>query len=251
MEEEDVKIETFDDLPEIEEEEPESQEDEGTPEDKFTLEEEEKEEEVEQKEEDLKEIVHNGQVYKLTEHELKMLAQKGFDYDTKVGPHAKIAQMITADPGLANVVDDYWKRKSAPKDVDIKPIADYEDETEWLKDNINKVIKGIPEKPQKGLTAVEKLRMRDPNNCDKVIPRMAEFAGDLSVKDYQRIDSSETAFYQFYDYVKGRVTNQPKTNTPPLKIKSGGGNLQKETTMPVWNLSKEAFQKELDKVKGF
>jgi len=56
-------------------------------------------------------IVHKGQVHWVTQDKLTELAQKGFDYDTKVGKHKKIAELLDHDPELAQKVDAEVKRK--------------------------------------------------------------------------------------------------------------------------------------------
>jgi len=78
---------------------------------RFTLEKPETEKTTEA-DESITEIVHNGQVHKFTKEKLIELAQKGFDYDFKVGPHGKIVKMIEADPEIAKIVNERWQEKA-------------------------------------------------------------------------------------------------------------------------------------------
>ena len=222
----------------------------------FTLPEDEK---PETSEADLREmeIVHNGNVHKFTKEKIIELAQKGFDYDTKVGPHGKIAQMIEQDPEVANVVNKYWQEKTQPEKFKVKPMDDYEDETEWLADNMDKHMKNVPtpQPAKQSLNVMESLRMRDPEHCSKILPKLGEYATRLSVRDYQKIDQDMGALCQFYDFVKEKELTKapaPKTpKTPGFRVKSGGAAATKAEAVPVWKMSKADFQKQLDKIKGY
>ena len=222
----------------------------------------------EDKSEDEKiEIVHNGQVYKLTKDKIVELAQKGFDYDFKVGPHGKLAQMIEADPNLSQIVNDYWQGQvsgSPEKQFKVKPIADYEDETAWLQDNLQNAVEGMkqaipapqPQRQDLGANVADALKMRDPAHYQTVLPKLAEYAYQLSVGDYQRIDSDMGALCQFYDFVKerelGKSNKDKEVKVPGLRIKSGGGEPPRSDDIsPAWKMSKEDFQRQLDKIKGY
>ncbi len=136
----------------------------------------------EEQEEVYETIVWNGQdVQVKTREEAKNLMQKGFDYDKKVGPHGKFAQMLSSDPVLEQVLSDtaqkYWenKRKMLDPNKDfipaaqqqhvpmeesekleepekpafsIKPLAEYESEMEWLQDNVSNIIKAQNAEPK-------------------------------------------------------------------------------------------------------
>jgi len=209
------------------------------------------------------EITHNGRPYRLPKDEIIKLAQKGFDYDVKVGPHGKLVQMVDADPELAKTIDNYWKKKVAgePEDFKIKPITEYEDETEWLQDNLRQALKTVKPQatptPQPAGRAIENaLKMRDPETAHLIIPQLGKYVSQLSVSDYQKVDSDMGALCQFYDFVKTqemakrRTASPTETKHPGFRVKSGGGDAPKENSTPVWKLSKEEFQKQLDKVKG-
>ena len=224
------------------------------------------------------EIIHSGQAYKFTKDKIIELAQKGFDYDKKVGPHGKLVQMIETDPGLAQMINNYWQGKlagtsesvgaeTAPK-FEAKPLKDYESETEWLQDNFQNFLKTYepPKKEesvkprQDGPESVKNmLKMRDPVNFEKVFPSMMDAIPNLSVRDYKRIDSDLGALCQFYDFVKGQVVEVPKKETvedvdkPGFRVRSGGGEAPKDEEKAdyAWNLNKDDFQKQLNKVKGY
>ena len=83
-----------------------------------------------------------SEMKKLERQAIINLAQKGFDYDTKVGPHSRIAQLVMADPGAAQVLNDYIHGKLAPQKQQEPekfkplPLADFDTETEWLMANL-------------------------------------------------------------------------------------------------------------------
>jgi len=90
------------------------------------------------------EIVHNGRVHRLTREGVIMLAQKGFDYDTKIGPHKKIIQLVESDPAAAALLDAYARTGRlpaappagpAPPQPKLKPLHEYDNEIDWFKDN--------------------------------------------------------------------------------------------------------------------
>jgi len=251
MEEEVEEVEVEEEVEEEIEEVEKKEEEVDPPEsDRFSLPEE------EQPADDLTEIVHQGTSYKFTKDKIVELAQKGFDYDTKVGQHGKIAQMIDSDPELSNVVSEYWRKKAEPGKFEIKPMDNYEDESEWLSDNLQQAMKAIP-KPQprrEQPNVMDALKMRDPEHSNTVLPKLGEYAAQLSVRDYQRIDSDMGALCQFYDFVKEKETGKVasrEVESPGFRIKSGGSAPKKSEPVSPWNLSKVDFQKQLDKIKGY
>ena len=272
---EEIQEETFEELETPEEEVPEEEVETGVSEEvteteenteevipRFELKDSKPEESEVSEEEGMMEIVHNGQVFKFDKAKITELAQKGFDYDYKVGPHGKIAQMIEADPELANVVNSYWQGKQTvqqPSDFVVKPISEYESETEWLKDTIKNAqdfykqpVQMVQQPQNRGNDVATALKMRDPENFDRVLPKMAEYATQLSVADYSRIDSDLGALCQFYDFVKNQEVAKVKDpNKPAFRVRSGGGTSPKaNAASPVWELPKDEFQKQIDKVKG-
>jgi len=236
--------------------------------------------------EDTIEIVYHGQVHRLTKEKIVNLAQKGFDYETKVGPHGKIVQMIEADPELAQIVAAHWKKKTEgptkeekPGDeaqaLEVKPMDEYDSEVDWLKDNLQGVVKLLGATAQKKggdasteATAPQQspvatmLLTRDPKHFHHVMSKFPEYVGRLSVADYQRIDSDPAALCQFYDFVKDQevekltTTSEGKpssSNKPPFKVKSGGGEAPRasDDVDAAWKLSNKDFETQLAKVKGY
>lgn len=243
---------------------------------RFKLNDDKPEDKAGDKDDELFDIIHNGQAYKLTKEKIIALAQKGFDYDYKVGPHGKLVQMIEADPDIAKVVSDYWQKKlsgvsatETQNEFKVKPLDEYENESAWLMDNIKGAIENFSKKSALAQTSqpdtqraqsnrvAEALQLRDPEFFHKVLPKMAKYAGDLSVSDYARIDSDMGALCKFYDYVKGREFPNTDKNSQPKKprfsIRSGGGEAPPAEPRQdaVWKLPKADFQKQLDKIKGY
>jgi len=222
---------------------------------------------------DFVDIVHNGQVHKITKEKMIELAQKGFDYDSKVGPHGKIAQMINTDPELTKMVDDYWRGKVKDDEaIDNKfkvlSMDDYETEELWMQANMqsvyDKVKKDTPEpaapQPKNDeSSSVTALRARDPENFERVYSKLSEYAEKLTVKDYRKVDSDLASLCKFYDFVKEQEGSKKDGGTssaqkkPGFRVKSGGGDApsSKGEDSPAWKLSKKDFQKQLDKIKGY
>lgn len=218
--------------------------------------------------EEFVEIVHLGQVHRITKEKFQELAQKGFDYDSKVGPHGKIARMIEADPEIAQMVEDAWIAKAQPKvePVTIKPLDDYDSEEEWLKDNIRIAVESAvaavkptvqPSSPAiEGSPAAQMLMMRDPQHFQMVMAKFPQYANQLSIENYRRIDADPAALCEFYDYVKERETGVPKVDSPKpkpsFKVRSGGGvESRQDNEQQAWNLSNEEFEKQLARIKGY
>ena len=204
----------------------------------------------EPEESDLTEIVHNGKTHKVTHEQLINLAQKGFDYDFKVGPHGKIVQMLDADPELQEIITEHWNKKTGQgSGPEIKPFADYEDTDEWLRDNLSN-ISSQPQPPQFDIGAA--MRMRDPDSFDTVIQHLEVEAKKLSVRDYERIETDLGALCKFYDYVKAKVVPAPSsTPTPNFRVKPSGGEPPKKKIKNPWEMPKDEFQKQLDRAKGY
>jgi hypothetical protein len=221
--------------------------------------------------EELFDIVHNGQEYRLTKEKVRALAQKGFDYDYKIGPHGKLVQMIEADPEIAEMVNNHWQKKisgvaDSEMEFQVKPLDEYANESEWLVDNIKGAIETFSKKSSlapptqhyQGSRVSEALQLRDPEYFHKVLPKLAKYAGDLSVSDYSKIDSDMGALCKFYDYVKARefsdVPAAPQQRQQPkFSIRSGGGEAPTSASQQnsAWRIPKADFLKQLDKVKGY
>lgn len=217
--------------------------------------------EDELKEDDLEEIVHMGQVHRISKEKLKELAQKGFDYDSKVGPHGKIARMIEANPAIAKMVQDTWDKKDQPKDLQIKSLDDYEDENEWLKANLQTAIAdniNINEQPRSQAEPqvspiAQTLMMRDPQHFKTVMDKMPEYLSRLTVENYKRVDTDLSALCEFYDYVKEQeisVADKP-TQKPSFKVRSMGTAPKENDVDYAWKIPNKDFEKQLAKIKGY
>ena len=90
--------------PEEEEEQPEKSE-------PFQLEEEKPPQDTEGEEEPTFEFVHKGVVQRVTKDKAVELIQKGYDYDSKVGPHARLVELINSDPEAQAVLDSHFRKK--------------------------------------------------------------------------------------------------------------------------------------------
>lgn len=231
---------------------------------------------------ELIDIIHNGQAHRLTKERIIELAQKGFDYDYKVGPHGKLVKMIEADPELADMINTHWQKKVKGTDTDsvalepfkVTSLDDYENESTWLQENLDAAIEygkaqspapNLQTTPVKNTKAEDALRMRDPEHFNKVLPMLGKYAGQLTVDDYYRVDNDMASLVQFYDFVKeqvlaetpaGRQDPKPPVVTrskPSFRVRSGGGEAPRtgSTNNEAWKLSKADFQKQLDKVKGY
>jgi hypothetical protein len=256
LEEDSIKDVEEEESSEEPEEEPEGEPDEEPKPKRFELEEE------PEPEEELIDLVHNGQVIQVTQDKLIKLAQKGFDYDYKVGPHGKIVEMIEADPEIASLVNEHWQKKTTPKFTP-KPLSEYEDEGQWLIDNVKGMLESaprqepVPKAENDNHRVKDALTMRDPDYADKVIRAMPQYVKRLSISDYQRIDSDMGALCKFYDFVKESEgfgqseAPPPPTKKPGFRVRSGGQRAAPSKADLVWIKSRADFQAELDRVKGY
>ena len=228
-----------------------------------------KEPETKAEEDAFEEIVHRGQVHRVTKEKLKELAQKGFDYDTKVGAHGKIARMIETDPEFAKIVNNAWAEKNRPKKLQVKTIDDYENEDDWLRDNlqtivgdtvatqVNTMIQSQPP-PAQTSTVAQTLMARDPQGFNATMSVLPQYLQKLSIENYRRIDTDFSALCEFYDYVKGAEAaggqkTPIKSNAPSFKVRSGSPAVKtKDTDLNyAWDLSNKDFNKEIAQIKGY
>jgi len=231
------------------------------------------------KDEELTEIVHNGQVFRLTKQELVNMAQKGFDYNRKMGPHQKLVQLIEADPGVSKVVDDYiqgkFKQEGEPQFKPL-PLTDYDSEEEWLKANLVKAMgemapatKPVDTQPANvsnpADVIAEALFNRDTEHFHEVAPLLDNYAKKyLTVAEYNHINDPRNRkdLFRFYDKVKEHLlsqrSSQPPTprkegERPRFSAKPGGGEAPRkpDKTNVAWELPNDEFQKVLAKARGF
>ena len=239
----------------------------------------------------LVEITHNGVVYRVTPEKYKELAQKGYDYDHKIGPHARLVQLINSKPEIATMVHDYVVRdvtgsqppgqETTPpeaKGPELKPLKDYESTEDWLRDNLETFAAAQP-KPE-AATSVDPviaqdmpevqrlLYSHDPHHYQEVVAHFEEEFENLTMKKLKIIESSYAELEKFYDEVKKRVvpdgTAPPQPNIPPetpvvppvtpaFHVKPGGGAPDRTTDQAdlVWEMSNKDFDATLAKAKGF
>lgn len=215
------------------------------------------------------EIVHNGRVHRITKEKAVELAQKGFDYDTKVGPHSRLVQLVSSDPGAAQALNNYIQGKINPKPSEFKPKSLDEfngDETAWFAENMRAYNEAnrqnMPQRPiiqrENPIEQIARALMaRDPENYHKVAPQLDKFGQQLSVQDYQKVNSDFATLCQFYDHVKEQVIQQQppiQKSQPSFRTRSGGGEPPRNTAKNknyAWDLPKKDFQAILSKVKGF
>jgi len=214
-------------------------------------------------------IVHRGQVHKVTKDKLVELAQKGFDYDFKVGPHGKLVQLIDSDRGAADVLNDYIRTKYSnapvePPKPQLKPMSEYDDERKWLEDNVKVLAANqpravqAPARPDPVSVMHAAIQTHDPTGSAEIIPILAEEAMNLSLRDSRTIEEAAargdlSKFFQFYDHVKANV--RPAPIVPPkqtFKMKSGGGEPHRTTDKQInaWDMPAKDFQAMLAKVKS-
>jgi len=221
----------------------------------FTLEEEKAAEPKKAEDDGLTEIIHQGRVYKVTQAELVNGFQKSFDYDRKVGPHGKIAQMIDADPEFAKEVRNAWDRRmgqgpqekqpQAPE-FQISPLTEDKNAEDWLRENLVNFSKAqkptvaqpLPQKPEDPRVSMLKaLQVHDPKNYSLIVNNLEPFIADLPYKYHKQIDDAvrqgNTApFLQMCDFVRDSVLKkqkatqttgetQPITETPTQQATQG------------------------------
>jgi len=236
------------------------------------------------------EITHNGVVHKITTAKALELAQKGFDYDTKVGPHGRLVQLITSRPEIAKLVHDHVVgnvtgpqasgkgNQPEPEKIKFKPLSEYDGDTgteEWLTDNIKIALASQPKPvapvaPTAPRTNVDPMVDRNPDRLAKLLfdhdptgfgqvaPRLAEAYENLTVKRSKEIGSSYAELQTFYDEVKAQETpsTSPPANppaTPSFRVKPGGGASARDADQSAhaWELPKKDFDAILEKAKGY
>lgn len=197
------------------------------------------------------EIVHNGQVHHLTREGVIALAQKGFDYDNKIGPHKKIVRLVESDPAVAGILDEYARTGRLPvgqappaEPPKLKPLTEYDNEIDWFKDNFEALqqmtqpdvqhatrpaapapVEADPARqpaaapPAAGTDVqriVDTLSARDPRHYGQVAPHLMEYANRyLTVEQYRQVNSSMANLVQFYDWVRDQVLSQGAAGGPP------------------------------------
>ena len=233
---------------------------------------------------DMVEIVHNGQVHKVTREKMIELAQKGFDYDSKVGPHARLVQLVTSDPALRAKINEHVQSTlqqrpaagPAAPDLKTRPMRDDETEDQWLAEMLRENLGAIknmvapppaapapPANPvaQQAQQVATILQSRDPVDFHRIIPRLDAFAREkLTMAEYQKVNASLPNLIKFYDWAKPQLLstgapasagNPPRPAQPSFRARSGGGQPPRDTGQTnAWELPEKDFQRTLARLKG-
>jgi len=184
--------------------------------------------------EDFLEIKHRGQIHKVTREKALELAQKGFDYDVKIGPHVNLVNLVQNDPGAAAALQGYLEGKlkggaaqdaasgsekgKTGKDWKIRKVSEFDnDEVAWLKNFLEENQENLRPAPREAPAApavhpvvgiARQLAGRDPEHYLKVMPRLEEFARQLKHGDYEKVNANFSNLCKFYDWVKGRILSE-------------------------------------------
>lgn len=194
-------------------------------------------------------IKHNGNEIPIADEQTaRNLIQKGFDYEYKVGPHGKLAQIMNQYPAFAKIVGNEWNKfvdvlqgkdpveepraepKAEAKKPTLKNIADYEDANEWFWDNYAAVkdyensqkpdvketpVQERPNQPEQIPSHIQALMTHDPTGWQSVAPELMPMARKyLTVEQYHKVNTSLPHLVQFYDWVRGQVVKKTTTPTP-------------------------------------
>jgi len=211
------------------------------------------------------------------------MLQKAYDYDTKVGPHQRIAQIVMADPGAAEVLNNYLQGKMKPGSAPLEPLPerlkfkmvpfdDSKSPEEWLaanleeyektKEAVHKPVAQVQPQQTKVQQVAQILMSRDPENFYKVAPHLGRVADEfLTKKQLARIENDMGAAFEFYDFAKSQILHSTATpakqqaapKTPSFRVRSGGGEAPQEKSKAdyPWQLSNKDFDAELQKIKGY
>jgi hypothetical protein len=195
-------------------------------------------------------IKHNGQIHRVTREKAIELAQKGFDYDKKVGPHQNFAKLLEVDSELRQKVNDHVRSRmrgettvqqqqqqqqqvQPPED----PFKDAEDDDPITVADARKALKTqadqidarlnerlqelqqrsapSPQPNQADLSPGDRLLLgRDPENYQSVRPYLHDYAQRyLTMAQLERVDNDPKALIEFYDWVKEQVLTSQQQQT--------------------------------------
>lgn len=211
----------------------------------------------------LTKIVHKGQAHELTEDKLIELAQKGFDYESKVTAIAsdrRLVELVKSNPELQGVVNEWVEKKLNPEpDVNVPDISQYEDANAWAKD----LIKQNQPKPQQqqfspvrdmAAQARTVLMSRDPENFGRVMSAFPQYLAKLTGEQVNAVGSDLGMLVKFYDKVKKATEPKPPTPQPKatFRAKPGGGEPDRTPKQKnAWDLPNKDFEQVIAKVKGY
>jgi len=239
--------------------------------------------------EDEFEIVHNGVKHRVTRDKLVELAQKGFDYDQKIGPHRRIVEIVDAVPGAAKALQDYLDGRRAEQETrqeearrerpKLKPISEFESDEDWLAANYETLQEHFKPKADSEKNIVRDignvLISYDPDGFPAVVGHLKDYAENLPHREFNEL-MAETSrgnylpMVKFYKAVKEDLEKSsppaspkptlkpPAESSPPappaFRAKPGGGEPPrnpKDSPEFVWNLPRGEFRKKLQELKGY
>lgn len=219
-------------------------------------------------------VKHQGKEVSIkSEEDARNYIQKGFDYDFKVGPHKKLAQIMDEYPDFAKKVASDWDSFVAGKDSvtepskkpELKSLDDFENPNDWFWENYSKVrehekssqVPAPPPPRQEVPSWVSAMVTHDPQNFNKIAPLVPQYAEKyLTKSQYDRVNNDLPSLVQFYDWVKGQVTQTPIKETPPVetpsfRVQSGGGEAPSADEKPPWeNMNNDKFEEYMAGIKG-
>ena len=234
-------------------------------------------------------IVHNGREIELEEHRVRELAQKGYDYDYKIGKHSRLAKLADADPRIAMMIDDlvqgrieYDPRsglKAAGEEPDIrdelKPIEEYEDPNDWLIENAEKILnkKRQPtEEKNDRLTPEQRvlgdrdalaemmIKRSDAATFERVAPLIGDQMKKLPYEQMEKVSNSLDELLRFYDHLAAQTSPSGPPPPPTRKIGDPQFTVATRSAPPaagaqaaesVWSMSKKDFEAKLSAAKGY
>jgi len=218
------------------------------------------------KQPEMVEIVHKGQAIKVTQDKLIELAQKGYDYDVKVGPHHRLIRMINADPELQQLITTHVKAKlgkdqqpaakgASSEEFTPPKLEDYNTPEDWAKatyeamqNHLTRAVKPPAQDPQQEnqqkvdaptanimRTMFFSLQHHDPDNMNRVLPEVQKVWPTLRQVDADRIsraalEGDTRPFLKLYDWVAAKLNGKPAGSNK-------NGNGKTDTKPPGFRVS--------------
>jgi len=207
------------------------------------------------------EIKHNGQIHRLTRDKYTELAQKGFDYDQKMGPHRKLIELYQNDPVTHKTINDRLEdlRRQArgeppvqpgqgPKQEEQKfvpkPLKDFDTEEEWMQHNLEAFGSMVrqqtlqeaqavqmqqPQRDQGMNPTVQLVAAIDHQDYAKVLPYIPKLVMEnLPPARIQQIETDPGAFAEFYWQAKRALAQNNLIEPKGPLYPSGQGAMQQE-----------------------
>jgi hypothetical protein len=223
-------------------------------------------------------IVYRGEEVQVTDEELVNLAQKGYDYDQKVGPHQRLAGLLEQHPDLSEELNKKLMARlsgeeQAPTEEEQESEDPYFDqqferkmEESGLKDTVKK---------DKALSTHQELYASDKENYDMVRQGVEMTANLMEPDQIARLhDPSTGAYARLFTKVRKNMLQQgiikpngtakPKAEKKAVKpgtkkqkagsfrMPAGGKKEppQKKGVKSVWDMPQADFDKLVRRTKG-